>query len=142
MRVFLLIALAAALAAGCSKSDDSTGTTGTTGATPKGTTGSTAATPGPAPAGKYVAVQTLFTTNCVKCHGDANPKAGITLTNYDGVMKGGREGAVVAAGDPAGSKLVKALHGQGAKQMPPGGPLPAADVATIEAWIKDGAKNG
>ena len=145
MRALLFLALAAALAVGCSKPDDTAGattsTTGTTGSAPGGTT--TGAATGTPAAGKYVAVQAIFTANCVKCHGDGRPKAGIDLTNYDGVMKGGREGAVIKAGDAAGSKLVMALHGQGAKQMPPApATLPAADIATIEAWIKDGAKNG
>jgi mono/diheme cytochrome c family protein len=144
MRVVLFLALAAAFAFGCSKPEDTAGsttsTTGTTGsASTTGTSGSVSGTPA---AGKYAAVQTIFTTNCAKCHGDGRPKAGITLTSYDGVMKGGREGAIITAGDPAGSKLDMALHGKGAKQMPPGGPIPAADIATVEAWIKDGAKNG
>jgi len=95
-----------------------------------------------APAGKYVAVQATFTANCVKCHSGGRPKAGLDLSNYDTLMKGGKEGPVIKAGDPAGSQLVMALHGQGAKQMPPPGPLPATDIAAIEAWIKDGAKNG
>ena len=120
--------LAIAFAVGCSKPDAAASPTSAAG--------------GPAAAGKYVAVQAVFTTNCVKCHGDAGPKAGISLTSYDGVMKGGREGAVVVAGDPEGSKIIKALHGSGAKQMPPGGALPASDIATVEAWIKSGAKNG
>jgi protein TonB len=77
------------------------------------------------------------------CHASGKPKAGIDLTSYDSVMKGGREGAIVKAGDVSGSKLDMALHhAGGVKQMPPPGPLPATDIATIEGWIKDGAKNG
>ena len=127
MRPFLFIALAAALAVGCSKPDTTSSTT----------TGSTAAT------GKYAEVQAIFTASCAKCHSGARPKYGMDLTSYDGVMKGGTEGPVVKAGDAAGSKLVLALRGQGgAKQMPPKSSIPAADIAKIEAWITDGAKNG
>jgi hypothetical protein len=145
MRLLLCFALAAAIAVGCSKPADSSSTSGgTTGAAPNGQPPASASTTGtPAAAtGKYAAVQTIFTTNCVKCHSGARPKAGIDLSSYDTLMKGGREGAVIKPGDAAGSKLVMALHGQGAKQMPPPGPLAPADVATVEAWVKDGAKNG
>lgn len=103
-----------------------------------------AAAPGSNAAGgsQYAAVQKIFTEKCVSCHGDAKPKAGISLTSYAGVMKGGTEGAVVKAGDPAGSVLVEALRGQnGKKQMPMKSPPLAEDqIKAIEAWIKSGAK--
>jgi len=89
-----------------------------------------------------MAVQGIFTANCVKCHTGPRAKQGIDLSSYDTAMKGGKEGVVIVAGDVAGSKLDMALHGKGAKQMPPTGPIPDPDIATIEAWIKDGAKNG
>jgi mono/diheme cytochrome c family protein len=143
MKLFLFVALAAVIAVGCAKNEE----TLTPASPPSPSTvakGPTApAKPGSAPAvsgGKFAAAQAVFTKNCLPCHGDSNPKAGITLTSYEGVMKGGREGVIIKAGDPDGSKLDMALHGKGAKQMPPKGALPAADIATIESWIKDGAK--
>jgi hypothetical protein len=143
MRLLLLFALMAAFAGGCSKPDDSSSTTSATnGAAPKGAPATGCAGPASASTGKYAAVQTIFTANCVKCHSGPRAKAGIDLSSYETAMKGGVEGPVIKAGDAAGSKLVMALHGQGAKQMPPRSSIPAGDIATIEGWIKDGAKNG
>lgn len=145
MKPILFVVAAAALVIGCQKSED-TAAAGTTGSAPAP---KAAATPpiappaGPAPAGKYKAVQAIFDTNCIKCHGGSGrAKGGINLTNYDGVIKGGEEGAIVTAGKPDTSVIVMALHGKGAKQMPPRNPLSAADIATISDWIKAGAKNG
>ena len=57
-------------------------------------------------------------------------------------MKGGTEGAIVNPGEPATSKLVMALRGQGGMKLMPQGapPLGESDIAKFEAWIKDGAK--
>jgi mono/diheme cytochrome c family protein len=105
------------------------------------TTGNNAATT--AAAATFASVQATFSKNCISCHGASRPKAGINLTSYDTIMKGGKEGPVVVAGDPAGSKIIKALrHQPGAAAMPPRGALPDADIANIQAWIKAGAKNG
>ncbi|MHB8635155.1 MAG: c-type cytochrome domain-containing protein [Fimbriimonadaceae bacterium] len=144
MRALVFLALAAAIAVGCSSPDNSAGasTTGTTGSAPQTST-TTGSASNVAATGKYAAVQAIFSANCVKCHSGPAPKAGIDLSSYESAMKGGRQGAVINAGDAAGSKLVMALHGQGAKQMPPPpATVPAADIATIEAWITAGAKNG
>lgn len=127
MKVSALLPLVIVCALGCSKGAD--------------TAGGTPAAPA-APSGKYVAVQAVFTANCIRCHSGPRPKAGIDLSSYDGVMKGSMEGPIVAAGDPANSKIIRALHGQGARPMPPRGSLGASDITTIEDWIKAGAKNG
>ncbi len=133
---WIWVSCAAALAIGCSKSDD----TGTSEApTAHATTGGK---PAPASAG-YGAVQTILTKNCTACHGAANAKGGINLASYDAVMKGGDDGAIVVAGDPDKSKLIDALRGRnGAMKMPKGVPagLPETDIKAIEDWIKAGAK--
>lgn len=137
------IAGLAVLAIGCAKSDDTapaTTTNGTTGTTPPAT--STTGTTPPATTASYTAVQDIFTKNCIGCHGAANPKQGIDLSTYAGMMKGGSEGTVITAGDPEHSKLVDALYGRnGMKQMPmKASPLPADQIKLIEDWIKAGAK--
>ena len=57
-------------------------------------------------------------------------------------MKGGEDGVIVKKGAPKHSVLVEALRGaEGVRQMPPRRPpLPEASIATIENWIKAGAK--
>jgi hypothetical protein len=77
---------------------------------------------------------------CVGCHMGAHPKHGLDLTSYANLIKGDKEGKVVVPGKPAASRLSKAVHRSGAAAMPPMGPLPAASVAKIDAWIKAGAK--
>lgn len=95
---------------------------------------------GDPPAPHYAPVQAMLNAQCVGCHGNTNPRAGINLTSYANVMKGGR-GPIVKAGDPAASLLVKALRGVGARQMPPRGKVDEAKIKAVEAWIKAGAKN-
>lgn len=134
-KAFLLIGVAAMLVAGCKSSEGSeTATTAPPAGTPSLPAGAPAA-PG------YAGVQVFFNTSCAGCHGATNGKAGIDLSSYDGVMKGGREGAIVKPGDPDNSLLVQALRGtHGAKQMPPRGAAPEDRIKAVEAWIKDGAK--
>jgi hypothetical protein len=79
--------------------------------------------------------------SCSMCHQGAKPKHGLDLTSYANLMKGDKEGKVVVAGNPAQSRLSKAVHRKGAALMPPMAPLPVADVAKIDAWIKAGAKS-
>lgn len=100
------------------------------------------ATPPPASAAgaTFAAVEPILKKNCAGCHG-AQPKEGYDVRTYEAVMKGGRKGALVKPGDPAGSLLVQVLKAQGKPQMPPAGPLTAEEVATIEGWIQAGAKS-
>ncbi len=86
----------------------------------------------------------IFSANCTTCHGAAAPSGGLSLTSYAGVMKGGRSGAVIKPGDPAGSLLVQALEGRAPNGVPPmplgQQPLPATDIQTVKNWIQGGAK--
>lgn len=88
-------------------------------------------------------VEAILGPNCTGCHGGPHGRAGIDLSNYDSVMKGGEGGLVVKKGAPKHSLLVQALRGTGGvRQMPPRRPpLPEASIALIEAWIKAGAKS-
>ncbi|MBC8066039.1 MAG: c-type cytochrome [Chlorobia bacterium] len=100
-------------------------------------TSSTSST-APSTAAGYADVQAVFTKSCVGCHGDTNPKAGISLTNHEALMKG----TAVTAGDPANSLLIQALRGaDGKKQMPMNAPpLTEDEIKKVEDWIKAGAK--
>ena len=91
------------------------------------------------PKANYASVAPIF-KGCAMCHGGKHPQHGLDLSSYAKVMKGDGEGKVVIPGKPASSRLSKAVHRKGAAAMPPGRALPAADVAKIDAWIKEGAK--
>ena len=64
---------------------------------------------------------------------------GIDLRSFESVLQGGQRGAVVVAGNAAGSELVNQIV---TGNMPPGGPpLDDAQVQLITDWINDGAEN-
>jgi WD40 repeat protein len=55
------------------------------------------------------------------------------------LMKGGAHGPVIIPGQSGESRLVMMLEGKVQPRMPFGGdPLPAAEIATIKAWIDAG----
>src|SRR4051794_32547459 len=83
--------------------------------------------------GKVLAV---LRARCVKCHGPAKPKAGLTLTSLSGVAEGGQDGPIVRPGDLEGSVLWQNIDEE---LMPPDRPLPQAERAVIRQWIEAGA---
>ena len=74
-------------------------------------------------------VEKIFQDNCGTCHGAA-ATAGLEVTTYAGLMKGGNSGAVIKAGDPDNSTLVKKMKAGHPKTFSD------ADLATVMAWIK------
>lgn len=60
-----------------------------------------------------------------------------------GMMRGGKDGAVITPGHPEQSLLVKLIRHEGPandpKPMPPKSKLSDADIATITEWIRAGA---
>ncbi len=89
----------------------------------------------------FAAVHTILKDRCLQCHNGPTGKEGIDFSSYASVMKGGEDGAIVKPNDPANSLIVQVIHGaDGKPKMPPqGDPLTAAQMETIEAWIKAGA---
>jgi cytochrome c len=89
-------------------------------------------------------VKPILVTNCAKCHMGENHKGGLNLDTQAAMMKGGRDGVVIVAGDPANSMLVKLIRHEGPaddpKPMPPRAPkMSDADIAVVEQWVKAGA---
>ena len=72
-------------------------------------------------------VQPIFAARCVNCHGPDKHKADLRLDTYQGVMRGGKDGPVVQAGNAKGSDL------DGKK------PLSSDQVKLLELWIGAGA---
>ena len=93
-----------------------------------------------AAASGFEKVASIFQANCVGCHGSARPRAGLDLTSYAGAMAGGRSGKAIIPGDPNNSPIINYLTANNQPLMPPAGPLSSGDIATISAWIKDGAQ--
>lgn len=89
------------------------------------------------PAVTYTQVQAIFDRACMPCHSAQMRSGGLDLTSYDALMS--RRGVVVK-GDPSGSLLVRSLKLNNPSRMPKGRPpLPDAEIALIENWVKAGA---
>ena len=89
-------------------------------------------------------VQPIFQANCYRCHGGMNHRGGLNIATKAGMMRGGRDGAVVVPGDPARSLLVRLIRHEGPSKdpgsMPPSRPkLSDADIAVVEQWVRAGA---
>ena len=81
-------------------------------------------------------VQPIFRQNCVGCHGPAVQTSGLRLDRRSAVL--GRKGVV--PGSPDNSFLFHRISGNDfGMQMPPTGALKPEQVATIRAWIEQGA---
>jgi len=88
-------------------------------------------------------VEPLFEARCVTCHGPSKHRANLRLDSYRGVMRGGKSGPVIRAGNVQGSDLFRRIT------LPPGHddfmpkegkrPLSADQVKLIELWIGAGA---
>lgn len=85
-------------------------------------------------------VQPIFKSKCVGCHGPALQKNGFRLDRRSDAMRGGTI-AVIGPGNSAGSRLyLRLAGGEYGLQMPPTGPLSAAEINLIKDWIDQGAQ--
>jgi len=83
-------------------------------------------------------VMPIFKANCLMCHGEVAPQAGLDLRNRDSVLKGGKSGRAIVPGSSAQSLLVDKIA---SKSMPPGDvKLSDEEIGLIRLWIDKGAK--
>jgi hypothetical protein len=78
-------------------------------------------------------IGTLLATKCGACHNSGARVAGLDVTSYVTLMEGGKDGAVLAAGDAAGSLL---LTVQSEKHY---ANLSTSELETVRQWIEAGA---
>lgn len=92
-------------------------------------------------------VKPILEQNCQDCHkpgGTGAERSGLVLEDHETLMSGTRFGPVVHPGSSISSTLYLAVAGKThpAIQMPHGKqPLSDQQVAAIEQWIDQGAKN-
>jgi hypothetical protein len=89
-------------------------------------------------------VQPIFTQTCMPCHaGGKDAKGNYDMTSYAGVMSNGEDAiSNVLPGNADSSTIYRRLNDTVPPQMPKGRPaLTAAQLATIQKWISQGAKN-
>lgn len=80
------------------------------------------------------AIQGIFKERCGSCHGSA-AMAGLDLLTYATALKGGKDGAVIVPGDPAGSLLIE----KQSASTPHFGQLSLTELQQVTDWIKAGA---
>ena len=84
----------------------------------------------------------ILRTYCSGCHNDREAESGFSVERFATLRKGGDgQGDPVAAGDAAASILIQRIKSTDSDHMPPDDEpqVPAADLATLEAWIAAGA---
>jgi len=83
-------------------------------------------------------IRPILRARCLDCHGaDDEPKGGLDLRLVRFMIEGGDSGPALVPGDTAASALLARIR---AGEMPPGGiAVAAAELATLEAWVADGA---
>ena len=90
-----------------------------------------------------VRIAPLFDEHCTGCHGPKRQKAKLRLDSYANVVRGGKHGAVIKAGNLQDSELFARLilPASNARAMPPDSkpPLAADEVTVVRLWIAAGA---
>jgi uncharacterized membrane protein len=89
-----------------------------------------------------IEVRSIFAHNCYKCHSAEKTKGELRLDRKDFVMRGGKSGEIIIAGNPDESEIIRRLHLPRTEKesMPPKGKtLTEKEIATLELWIKVGA---
>ncbi|HEY1901992.1 MAG TPA: c-type cytochrome domain-containing protein [Terracidiphilus sp.] len=88
-------------------------------------------------------INPILDANCVTCHGEAKASGGLRMDSYDLLMRGGKDGAVIVAGQPQRSILFQrvTLPSDHKQFMPAEGkpPLRPQEIAWIKAWVQQGA---
>jgi uncharacterized membrane protein/mono/diheme cytochrome c family protein len=86
-------------------------------------------------------VMPIFKRTCVECHGPDKVKARLRMDSVEALQKGGKSGALLKAGDPENSLVLRRVLGlDGEDQMPlDKDPLTEKQIDTLRRWIAAGA---
>jgi mono/diheme cytochrome c family protein len=86
-------------------------------------------------------VAPILQARCVTCHGTNRPAAGFSISTFNDIARGSRNGAVFAPRFPQQSPLFLRLSAAGDQRMPKDDqPLSPQEIATIGNWIAAGAR--
>nr|MBC8289155.1 DUF1549 domain-containing protein [Planctomycetota bacterium] len=88
-------------------------------------------------------VRPILTRHCLKCHGEKKQESSLRLDRRSSLLRGGDIGEpAIVPGKSAESFLIKVVSGDDPDvRMPPEGDLISKkDLATLRAWIDQGAK--
>ena len=87
-------------------------------------------------------VKPILCTHCIMCHNDDLKNGNVSFLHRSGLLAAGEHGAPIVPGKPEHSILIHVIRQDGDVTMPPGGKLPARDIATLTEWVKLGARWG
>jgi len=85
-------------------------------------------------------VMPIFKANCISCHKADKKKGKLDMSSYSELMKGGKQGSPVKAGDPSKSLIIEMISGKEPEMPEKGDKLTETQVQVISDWIKQGAK--
>tara|TARA_A100001015_G_scaffold105941_1_gene117604 strand:+ start:478 stop:1881 length:1404 start_codon:yes stop_codon:yes gene_type:complete len=88
-------------------------------------------------------IQPILNQKCVSCHNDKKTKGGLKMNNYDAIMKGGKNGAIVMVNNSVESKMHNrmTLPMEDRYHMPPKSriQLSREEIELIKIWIDNSA---
>jgi hypothetical protein len=86
-------------------------------------------------------VEPLLKQRCFECHShEKKIKGGLALDSKSGWENGGESGPAIVPRKPEASLLIKAVsHVEKDLKMPPKKMLPAAEIALLAEWVRQGA---
>src|SRR5205809_3837197 len=83
----------------------------------------------------------VFKRSCTGCHHPGKLKGQLDLTTYEAFKKGGKHGAAFTPSDAEKSRIIEEISGEEPNMPKEGDPLSKAEIALIERWIREGAKD-
>src|SRR5688572_33481483 len=86
-------------------------------------------------------IRPVLAKRCFSCHTDGNAMGGLALNTRAALLKGGKSGPPVVAGDPGGSLLLQVVRHHNEKlKMPMGQPkLSDSEITDLASWVTAGA---
>lgn len=86
------------------------------------------------------AARRVLAARCWACHAQT-AMGDLRLDSREAMLRGGKSGAAVIAGQSAESRVYQAIarNKPGVMHMPPGPPLKPEEVETLRKWIDEGA---
>jgi WD40 repeat protein len=86
-------------------------------------------------------VAPILVGRCLGCHNDKKAGGGLNMATFRLLMKGGKAGESIVAGDPESSGLIESIQADAEPRMPQKeDALGEREVEILERWVKSGAK--
>jgi hypothetical protein len=81
----------------------------------------------------------ILARRCIGCHGEVEPKGGLSLVSQRTLLAGGESGPAMVAGNPDESLLLTYVSGDKPAMPKDAAPLTAAEITALRDWIAAGA---